>query len=402
MHVSAAEMHRRRSGAILTVDLAALRANYRLLAQRAAGAVCAAVLKSDAYGLGAAQVAPALYREGCRQFFIAHLEEGMALRGFLPAEAEIFVLHGPPEATEADFSAFNLIPVLNSASQVAGWSAYARRQGRALPAIIQLDTGMSRMGLAPAEVDAWLADPHFLDGIALRCLMSHLACADEPGHPMNVQQLARFRALRASLPGCAGSLANSSAIFLGRDYHFDLVRPGAALYGIAPQAGLANPLQSVVRLQGKVLQTRTIQRGEHVGYGLRYTAADVCRVATVSVGYADGWLRSASNQGAALVDGVRVPQIGTISMDSLTLDISALPDGRVGPGTLVDLICPELPVDVVARMANSIGYEVLTNLGQRYHRQYVGQDVCQEVGPEVGPHIGRDSDQQGQGQAWGA
>lgn len=379
MSLRSDELGQRSSGAILTVDLAALRANYRLLALRAGGAVCASVLKADAYGLGAARVAPALYREGCRQFFVAHLDEGIALRNHLPAKAEIFVLHGPPEATEAEFTACKLIPVLNSATQIAGWAAHARAQGRVLPAMVQLDSGMSRMGLSPAEVDDWLAQPHLLDGIALRCLMSHLACADEPGNPMNAQQLARFRALRARLPPCAGSLANSSGIFLGSGYHFDLVRPGAALYGIAPQAGAVNPMQPVVRLQGKVLQTRTIARGEHVGYGMRYTADATCRVATVSVGYADGWLRSSSNRGVAIVDGVRVPQIGTISMDSITLDVSALPEQRVVPGSLVDLISAELPVDAVARLANTIGYEVLTNLGRRYHRTYTDGVTVREA-----------------------
>ncbi len=364
---------KRRSGAILTVDLAAIRANYRLLRARAAPAVCAAVLKSDAYGLGAPAVGAAIYAEGCRHFFVAHLDEGIALRAHLAPDAAIFVLHGPPPDTEAEFTEHDLIPVLNSVPQVAGWRQHAGARGRLLPAVIQVDSGMSRMGMSPAEVAQWLADPHFLDGIALRCVMSHLACADQPDNPMNALQLARFAALRASLPSCAASLANSSAIFLSPDYHFDLVRPGAALYGIAPHAGRANPMAPVVRLQGRIVQTRVIERGDHVGYSLRYTATETRRVATVAVGYADGWLRSMSNHGLALVDGVRVPQIGTISMDSITLDVSAVPAERVRPGQLVDLICAEHTVDAVAALANTIGYEVLTNLGSRYYREYTGQ-----------------------------
>jgi alanine racemase len=363
---------RDRSGAILTIDLDAICANYRLLRARAPGAACAAVLKSDAYGLGAAPVAAALYREGCRHFFVAHLDEGIALRAGLAPEAEIFVLHGAPPGTEADFVAHGLVPVLNSVPQVAGWRAHARALGRTLAAAIQVDSGMSRMGMEQAEVDLWLATPDFLDGIELRYLMSHLACADEPDNPMNAQQLARFEALRARLPACPASLANSSAIFLGSRYHFDLLRPGAALYGIAPNATGPNPMQPVVRLQGKVLQTRTIERGDHVGYSLRYTASETRQVATVSVGYADGWLRSMSNAGLAIIDGIRVPQIGNISMDTMTLDVSALPSERVAPGSLVDLICAAHPVDAVAGLANTIGYEVLTSLGSRYCRQYQG------------------------------
>jgi alanine racemase len=359
-----------RSGAILTVDLGAIRANYRLLRSRAGTAACSAVLKSDAYGLGAIPVATALYLERCRHFFVAHLDEGIVLRPHLPPDAEIFVLHGPPPGTEAEFVAHGLVPVLNSVQQVMGWRSHAKALERILPAIIQVDSGMSRMGLSPFEVDAWRADPCFLDGIGLRYLMSHLACADQPENPMSARQLERFRAIRERLPHCPASFANSSGIFLSGDYHFDLVRPGAALYGIAPNTSGSNPMQAVVRLQGKVVQTRTIQRGDHVGYNLRYTASETRQVATVSVGYADGWLRSMSNLGIAIVDGVRVPQIGTISMDTITLDVSALPAERVAPGSLVDLICREHPVDAVARLANTIAYEVMTNLGSRFYREY--------------------------------
>lgn len=361
-----------RSGAILTIDLDAVRSNYRLLRQRAQPAACSAVVKSDAYGLGAAQVAPALYQEGCRHFFVAHLEEGISLRPHLALDAAIFVLHGPPVGTEAAFIEHGLVPVLNSVQQVAGWRAHAAMLGRTLDAVLQVDTGMSRMGMAPQEVDAWLADAHFLDGIKVLYVMSHLACADERANPVNAVQLARFKAILARLPQYRASLANSSGVFLSPDYHFDLVRPGAALYGIAPQAGEANPLTPVVRLQGKIIQSRTISAGDHVGYSLRYTAQDVCQVATVSVGYADGWLRSMSNQGLAVIDGVKVPQIGAISMDSITLDVSAIAPERVAAGKLVDLICAEHPVDAVAATAHTIGYEVLTNLGGRYYREYHG------------------------------
>lgn len=363
---------KQRSGAILTIDIDAVRANYRLLRGKAHPAACSAVVKSDAYGLGAAQVGAALYEEGCRHFFVAHLEEGISLRPHVAPDADIFVLHGPPVGADSEFTQHGLIPVLNSEAQVAGWRAHAAVLDRELDAVVQVDTGMSRMGLSPQEIDGWLADSHFLDGIKVRYVMSHLACADERYHPANAQQLARFLEIRARLPQYPASLANSSGVFLSPDYHFDLVRPGAALYGIAPQAGEPNPVQSVVRLQGKIIQTRTIEAGDHVGYSCRYTATGPCVVATVSVGYADGWLRSMSNQGQGMIDGVRVPQIGAISMDSITLDVSNIDPARLAPGSLVDLISPEHPVDAVAAMAHTIGYEVLTNLGGRYFRVYTG------------------------------
>ena len=367
-----ASTRKRRAGAILTVDLDAIRANYRLLRAHAAPAACAAVLKSDAYGLGAAPVGAALYAEGCRHYFVAHLDEGIALRESMPIDADVFVLHGAPPGTEPEFMAHNLIPVLNSLRQVAAWHTLAQAMARTLPAVLQADTGMSRMGLAPEEVETLLAGPDLLAGVELRYLMSHLACADQSEAPMNALQLARFQALRARFPACPTSLANSSGIFLGAGYHGDLVRPGAALYGIAPTAGQPNPMHPVVRLSGKIIQTRTILRGEHVGYSQNYTADKTCLVATVALGYADGWLRTMSNRGIAMVDGVPVPQIGNISMDSITLDVSGMAPERVAPGQLVDLICAGHPVDAVAAQAGTIAYEVLTGLGARLHREYIG------------------------------
>ena len=238
------------SGATLIVDLAAIRENYRALRRRLGGTACAAVLKADAYGLGADRVAPALAAEGCRHFFVAHLEEGIALRPHVPEAAEVFVLHGLMPGCEDIALAHRLTPVLNSLEQVEGWTALARRLGRALPAVLQLDTGMSRMGLSPAELDRIAAEPRRLDGLDLRLVMSHLACAERQDHPANGTQRLRFDVARRRLPQAPASLANSSGIFLGPDFHYDLARPGASLYGLAPVAGAANPLRPVVRLQG--------------------------------------------------------------------------------------------------------------------------------------------------------
>lgn len=359
------------AGAILTVDLNALRNNYRLLRQQAGPAYCAAVLKANAYGLGADRVGAALAAAGCRHFFVAHLDEAIALRPHLPAEVDVFVLHGSPVGAEREFIAHRLTPVLNSLQQINDWHVLAQTLQRPLPAIVQVDTGMSRMGLSAAEVDAWLTHPLFLKSIPPLFVMSHLACAEHKGHTMNAKQLARFNALRQRLPNVAASLANSSGIFLGPDYQFDLVRPGAALYGIAPVANAANPLQPVVALHGRILQIRTIERGDHVGYGISYSAAEQRQIATVAVGYADGWLRSMSNRGMAFIDGVAVPMVGTVSMDSITIDVTGIAAQRIHAGAMVELIGPHHTVDEVAKLAATIGYEILTGLGDRYYREYL-------------------------------
>jgi alanine racemase len=367
-----------RAGALLTIDLDAIRANYRLLCGQAGPAACAGVMKADAYGLGMDVVAPALAREGCRVFFTAHVDEAMRLRPLVPADAIIYVLHGaPPGATRA-FLEHDLVPVLNDPGQVADWRAAAQALGRSLPAAIQFDTGMSRMGLAPSDLQALLDDPSSLDGIRPLLAMSHLACADEPAHPINALQCERFRsslaALRTRFPGLPGSLANSSGIFLGSAFHHQLARPGAALYGINPQPGAANPLRQPVSLAARIVQTRTVQAGDIVGYGAHFTAAGPTQIATISIGYADGWLRSLSGRGHAFIDGVRVPFVGNVSMDSITLDVTGIPPARVAPGRPVELLGAHQSVDAVAREAGTIGYEVLTRLGSRFHRSYLGLD----------------------------
>ncbi len=345
------------AAAILTVDLGAIVANYRMLAARAAPAICAAVVKADAYGLGVAEVAPALARAGCEHFFVAHAAEGVALRRVLGAGAAIHVLHGPLPGTEPIFTREALVPVLNSAAQAAGWQA-----GGGGMATLQVDTGMARLGVPAQELAG-------LPALDLCSVMSHLACADDPAHPANAAQRAAFAALRARWPGVPASLAASSGIFLGPAYHFDMVRPGASLYGGAPQAG-ANPMRPVVRLQARVIQVRDIPQGAAVGYGESWRAGVPSRIATIACGYADGYRRSASNHGAAWLDGVRLPVVGRVSMDSITLDATALPPGRLSPGTLVELIGPHWTIDDVAATAGTIGYEVLTSLGQRFRRRY--------------------------------
>ncbi len=360
----------RPSQSILTVDLGAVAANYRTLRARLKGAACAAVVKADAYGLGATQVAPVLAACGCRDFFVAHLGEGLAIKPLLPPEAAVYVLNGLLAGEEAEFHANALIPVLNDEGQVERWAARARATGETLPAALHIDTGMSRLGFSPADAIAFAGKGGQRAGLELRYLVSHLACADEPDHPLNAKQLALFRNVRAAYPGVRASLANSSGIYLGPDYHFDLARPGSALAGINPLPGHPNPLRQVARLQGKILQIHEVDPPQTVGYGATHRVAGRTRIATIAVGYADGWPRSLSNRGSAFVGDVRVPVIGRISMDLTTLDVTAAP--RVAPGDLVELMGDRLPVDDVAAAAGTIAYEVLTRLGKRYHRAYIG------------------------------
>lgn len=362
-----------KAGALLSIDLDALCDNWRSLRARlATGAECAAVVKADAYGLGAHRVAPALYRAGCRDFFVAHVNEGIALRPTLPADASIHVLHGPHPGDERECVRNRLIPVLNSLQQLAAWQRLALDLDTVLPAVLQVDTGMARLGLSPEDFDNVVSDSEALRGIVLKFVMSHLASAEDQGSPVNALQLKRFREALAHLPGVRGSLANSSGIFLGDDYHFDLVRPGAALYGVAPVAGQPNPMRSVIRLQGKVLQTRSITAGTPVGYSHTWTAHRPSRIATVAIGYADGYLRSLSNRGFASCDGIPLPLIGNISMDTLIVDITDTPEGQIVEGGLLELADPLNGVDAIAARGGTIGYEILTSLGQRYARRYLG------------------------------
>jgi alanine racemase len=361
------------SQSVLTVDLGAIVGNYRDLQARAApsGASCAAVIKADAYGLGATRVAPVLEKAGCRAFYVAQLVEALAVRGALPdtSTADIFVLGGLFADEIGVYQDNRLTPVLNHLGQIEIWSKAARAAGTRLPAIVHFDTGMSRLGLSPDEAKRLAAEPDRLSGLEIRYWLSHLACADEEGHPLNREQLMRFKALTETLPKAPRSFANSSGLFLGAEYHFDQCRPGCALYGINPVPGRPNPMRQAARLDAKVLQIRTIDRPQTVGYGATHRAAGPTRVATIAVGYADGWLRSLSSRGFALFNGAKVPFLGRVSMDLITIDASAVP--QLQPGDFVELMSETLTSDHVADIAGTIGYEVLTRLGSRFHRRYV-------------------------------
>lgn len=354
--------------AVLTVDLDAIAANWALLKARHGGDV-AGVLKADAYGLGAPAVASRLAREGCRHFFVAHLFEALAVIDAAPG-AEVAVLDGILPGEAPDFAEHGITPVLNDLGQLDAWRAEAGRLGRVLPAILHVDTGMRRLGLPPEEVAALAADPARLEGVALRYVMTHLVAAEVPDDPENARQREAFAAARARLPATPASFANSSGIFLGADFASDLARPGAALYGINPTPGRPNPMRQAVRLDGRVLQVRRIEAGEAVGYNGTWTAERPSRIATVAVGYADGYLRGLSNRGTARFAGRPIPMAGRVSMDLTTFDITDHP--QVGPGTMLALIGDGQTPDDLAALAGTNGYEILTSLGQRYTRRYLG------------------------------
>lgn len=356
------------AGASLTIDLEALAANYRAIREQVAPASVAGVVKADGYGLGAAVVARALIGEGCRHIFVALLSEARALLPELHGDAEVYVLNGLLPGAEAACARLGAIPVLNAFDQVARWSAQAAAWGRALPAVLQVDTGMSRMGLPAEEVDKVLAAPDMLDRLDLRFLMSHLACADDPSDPANAAQAGRFQWLTARFPGVPCSFDNSGGAFHARG-HFDLVRAGIALYGGAPHRG-ANPMRPVIALDTRIVQSRTIPVGTGVGYGLTFHAARQTRIATLPVGYADGWPRCLGNRGAAYIAGMRAPIVGRVSMDSITLDVTDIPAEHLHPGAPVELIGPHQSLDQVAANAGTISYEILTQLGRRYERIY--------------------------------
>ena len=370
MQISSDSVDAVQAGAILTIDLGAIRDNYRLLGARLGAAQCAGVVKADAYGLGAVPVARALVAEGCRTFFVAHGAEGIALRDALGPEPEIFVLNGFPPGAELAGARAGLAAVINSVEQLDAWRTAASMAGRVLPAALQADSGMSRLGLPPEDFVAAATQPDAFAGLSLRFLMSHLACADEPSHPANPAQLRAFNEMRSLMPHLPASLANSSGIFLGSDYHFDLARPGAALYGVNPVPGQANPMRQPVRLSAKVVETRSVGARIGVGYGHSLITEGELPLATISLGYADGWPRRAG--ASAWIDGVELPFAGRVSMDSIVVDTTALKGRTLAAGELVDLIGAQQTIDDVAALAGTIGYEILTGLGSRFHRRYEG------------------------------
>jgi alanine racemase len=373
---------------ILTVDLDAIVANWRKLEKTAVPAECAAVIKADAYGCGVEPVTRALSAAGCKTFFVATLDEARTAREVLPS-AELYVLDGFFQNCGDVFAKLNCRPVIGDLNELAEWDVFCRRSGWSGGAAIHIDTGMNRLGLTLVEANGIVPRINAGDhGITL--VMSHLACAETLNHPLNAKQVAAFREIASNFSGVPASLSNSSGIYLGPQFQFDMVRPGAALYGINPTPEADNPMQGVVDLKARIVQLRNVERGDSVGYGATWTARRPTKLAIVSAGYADGYFRAASaNDGTrgaeVVVAGKRCPIAGRISMDLMAIDITDLPDKTARRGHMATLIGEGITVDEVAHHFGTIGYEVLTSLGKRYARVYKGGEAKSEKdGAEIG------------------
>lgn len=372
------------AGGTLTVDLGAVAANYGKLRAVAPGAEVAAVVKANAYGTGMGPVARRLAEAGCRSFFVADAREGAALRKALDAVlpgAVIYVLNGLFPGTAAHYAAAGLRPVIASRAELAEWA----EAGAPLPAALHFDTGMNRLGMSEADAALIAQDKALTAGMDIALIISHLACADDAAHPQNARQLGRFRAilkrLRPSFPQAKASLANSGGIWLGPDYHFDMVRPGVSLYGGNPFTGRENPFRAVVTAQARVLAVRGVEAGDTAGYAATWTAKSPARIAVLAAGYADGYFRALSSGigagnepesgGSVYIGGGFAPVAGRVSMDMAMVDISHLPEGAVKRGDMAELIGPHISVDEVGLRAGTLGYEILTALGTRYMRRYI-------------------------------
>ena len=360
---------------VLTIDLDAIVANWRKLEKSAVPAECAGVIKADAYGCGADPVARALAAAGCKIFFVATLEEARIARAAVP-QATIYVLDGFFQNCGDAFARIDAKPVIGDLNELAEWDVFCRRSGWAGGAAIHIDTGMNRLGLTLAEAQGIIPRINAGDhGITL--VMSHLACAESLNNPLNAKQLAAFREIASLFSGVPASLSNSSGVFLGAQFQFDLVRPGAALYGINPTPEADNPMQAVVELKARIVQIRNVERGESIGYGGTWTARRPTRLAIVSAGYADGYFRAgSSNDGTrgaeVVVAGKRCPVAGRVSMDLIAVDVTDLEKNAARRGHMVTLIGEGITVDELAHHFGTIGYEVMASLGSRYARIYKG------------------------------
>jgi alanine racemase len=366
-------------GGRLTVDLAALRRNWVALDQVSRGALTGAVIKADAYGVGIAQAARAFFQAGARFFFVATPDEAVAARAALPEDSHIFVLDGLFPGAAPLYVGERLMPVLCSIPMLEEWLQACLARNEALPAALHFDTGINRLGfrLNEASIVRRMIDQV---GYAPQMVMSHLACADQPSHEKNRTQLALFTSVIAQFPGIPASLANSAGLMTGRDNHFQMVRPGIALYGGRAVAGRRNPMTRVVTLEAPILQTKDLKTGETVGYGATYTLSRDSRIAVVAIGYADGFFRSLSGTnnrpgGKVAIGGHYAPVVGRVSMDMIGVDVTDLPEPPM-PGDMVEILGPHISVDDQADIAGTIGYEIMTSLKGRYSRSYIDSEAA--------------------------
>lgn len=363
----------------LVIDLDALAHNYRALCSLAKkGTLCGAVVKANAYGMGVKEVAPRLYQEGCRHFFVAHVSEAIELQCFIDQDTSIYVLNGLRPGDEEVYAHYGLIPVLSDLDQIQAWNSFSKQRKDCLKAALHFDTGITRTGISLHLVtDLGLLE---LSHIEIVCVMSHLSCAYDPTHPMNESQRLAFDTLCKRFPFALGSLANSGGLFLGPEYHYNLARVGLALTGCrtaVPQGKYR--LKPVLKAYAQILQINDVPRGTSIGYDATFITSRASRIATLGVGYADGYLRSLSNRGEVYFEGNQLPVVGKVSMDLLTIDVTDVPPQQIQPGDWVELFGDHLLVDDLAKKTDTIPWELLVRLGPRFERFYATEKRTREA-----------------------
>ena len=368
---------------VLEVDISKLIENYRYLQTQASSAVCGAAVKADAYGLGQNTVSYYLALAGCDNFFVVQVEEGIRLREYLRTalphkNPKIYVMVGVMPGTEDLLIHYSLIPTLLAPYQLMLWRKAAFRHERNLPAVLHFDTGMARTGFMADQAIDLANSSGDLEGISIKMIMSHLTCSNENDHPMNQIQLKTFDQLCAGFPEIPQSLSNSWGIFLGKDFHKNIVRPGGGIYGLSLAQGVTNDIpgiKGIISIKAKIVQTHTIRAGESVGYSGTFVAQRPTRIATLGVGYADGYTRGLSNKGVVKIKNWLAPVIGRVSMDFVTVDVTDIPENQVKEGEWALLMGDELRLKDVASQAGTISYELTVNISERYHRRYIMTNI---------------------------
>ena len=359
------------ASALLKIDMEALAANYRLFQEKTGqGCNVSGVVKANAYGLGLKPVVEKLTALGCPQFFVATLDEAMALRDF-NKKTPVAVLGGLFKGAEKEYLAHDIIPVLNCPEDVKRWQNLAAEKEASLPAFLHFDTGMNRLGFSKKETYDLIESPEMLANIDVQLIMSHFVNADEKDDPITQKQANAFAEITAYFPNIHKSLANSPGLFRDESYHYDLVRPGFSLYGGNPTPETKNPVRPVVNLSARILQIRECKSGDSIGYGASHIFDHPTPTATLALGYADGFLRSASNKATLYWQGEACPVIGRVSMDLVTIDLSGITKQMPREGDSIEILGPNQSVDDLAAAAGTIGYEILTALGPRYKRVYL-------------------------------
>ena len=362
-----------RSSVVIDVDLDALAHNYRFIESHVGPeCLCVPVVKANAYDLGMHPVAQHLSQQGASNFFVATVEEGLSLRKILPFP-QIYVLNGIWPECALEVAQARLTPVLPSLPQIKVWQETARLLETPLPAIFQAETGLTRLGLSLEDLKMLANTSLLYEGVLPKALMSHLACAYIPGHPYNQEQKKRFDEARAFFPDVKGSLAGSGGLFQGQQYLYDWVRPGRLLYGstFTADESFAEKVRSVVRLRVRILQIQEVEKGQSIGYDQTFVAPRPMRLATLGMGYADGYFRALSNKGWGIISGVKVPVVGRVSMDLMTVDVTDVPELLLAQEEWVILLNKEMTVDCLADLAGSVSWEILTRLGQRPFYRYL-------------------------------